>query len=256
MGELRKALVTGVTGQIGYYVAKQLAAEGVHVYGLVRQTTVARAGFEPLFYEPVVGDLLDEYSLSSIIDKIRPDEVYNFAGQTFIPASWEQPILTAHYTGLALVRILETLRRVAPKARLVQAGSSELFAASGVTPQDERTPITPRNPYGIAKAFAFHTLRAYRAHHGLFASNVILYTNESPRRSREFLFRKVTRGVAEIVKAGGGKLTLGNLDVVRDWGWAPDFADAAIRVARHEVPGDFVIATGRGHTVQIGRAHV
>lgn len=250
-GPPRTALVTGVTGQIGWFVARQLAHEGLKVYGLVRQTTVARMNRdEGLFYSPISGDLLDEYSLTSILERIRPDEIYNFAGQTFIPASWEQPILTAQYTGLALVRFLETARRVVPETRFVQAGSSELFAGCGVSPQDERTAIVPTNPYGVAKAFAFHTVSAYRARYGLFASNAIFYTNESPRRSPEFLFRKVTRGVAEIAARGFGELRLGNLDVVRDWGYAPDFADAAIKIARHSVPDDFVIATGEGHTVR------
>jgi GDPmannose 4,6-dehydratase len=158
--------------------------------------------------------------------------------------------LTAQYTALGVVRLLEALRRVAPRCRFLQAGSSELFADSGITPQDERTPIVPRNPYGVAKAFAFHTVRVYREQYGMFAANAIFYTNESPRRSPAFLFRKVTRGVAGIASGRESSLVLGNLDVRRDWGYTPDFAEAAVRILAHERADDFVIATGEAHQVR------
>jgi GDPmannose 4,6-dehydratase len=235
---MKRILVTGVTGQIGYYVAEQLAREGHQVFGLERQTTLARPGGAQVPYEAVSGDLLDDYSLMSLIERLQPEEVYNFAAQSFIPASWNQPILTAQYTGIGVVRLLEALRRVAPGCRFLQAGSSELFAACGVSPQDERTPIVPRNPYGVAKAFAFQTVRIYREQYGMQASNAIFYTNESPRRSPAFLFRKVTRGVAEVLAKERETLELGNLDSRRDWGYTPDFADAAVRIVRHAQPND------------------
>lgn len=246
-----RILVTGVTGQLGYYVASQLSSEGHTVFGLERQTTRHRSGLNPeLPYTPVSGDLLDDFSLMTLLEKVAPDQLYNFAAQSFIPASWQQPALTAQYTGLGVVRLLEAMRRVAPQCRFLQAGSSELFAGGDVSPQSERTPIVPRNPYGVAKAFAHHTVRVYREQYGLFASNAVFFTNESPRRSHEFLFRKVTRGVAAIKAGAAGSLTLGSLDAFRDWGWAPEFADAAIRILRHEKPDDFVIATGEAHSVE------
>jgi GDPmannose 4,6-dehydratase len=248
---MKRVFVTGVTGQIGYYVAERLTREGHKVFGLERQTTLGRPGGDaPLPYEPVSGDLLDEYSLLSLIERLAPEEVYNFAAQSFIPASWNQPVLTAQYTGLGVVRLLEALRRVAPTCRFLQAGSSELFAGGTASPQDESTPTVPRNPYGVAKAFAFHTVRVYREQYGMHASNAVFYTNESPRRSPEFLFRKLTHTVARIRAEGGGKLLLGDLDARRDWGYTPDYADAALRIMRHDKPEDFVIATGEAHSVR------
>jgi GDPmannose 4,6-dehydratase len=241
-------LVTGVTGQIGYYVADLLHRRGQHVFGLVRQTTKQR-GAEQLPYTPVTGDLLDEFSLHTILEDVRPDRILNFGAQSFIPGSWTQPILTAQYTGLGVVRLLEAVRRVVPKCRVLQAGSSELFAATGVTPQDESTPVRPANPYGIAKAFAYQSIQAYRAHYGLHTVNAIFYTNESPRRSPEFLFRKVTRSVAEIVAGRRDTLVLGNLDTVRDWGYAPEFAAIASALVELDQPDDFIVATGEGHRV-------
>jgi GDPmannose 4,6-dehydratase len=241
-------LVTGVTGQIGYYVADLLTKQGHAVYGLVRQSTKQR-GSEAVPYTPVTGDLLDEFSLQSIVDEIRPDRVFNFGAQSFIPGSWAQPILTAQYTGLGVVRLLEVLRRSLPKCRVLQAGTSELFAGSGVTPQDENTPVRPLNPYGIAKAFAYQSVLAYRQHYGLFASNAIFYTNESPRRSPEFLFRKVTRSIAEIAAGKRGELVLGNLETVRDWGFAPEFARMAVELLELDQPEDVIMATGEAHAV-------
>ncbi len=248
---MKRVLVTGVTGQIGYYVAERLSAAGDEVYGLERQSTLGRAGpTGALPYQPVAGDLLDEYSLLTVIDKIQPEEVYNFAAQSFIPESWVQPILTAQYTGLGVQRLLEALRRVAPRCRFLQAGSSELFAGGAVSPQSEETPIVPRNPYGVAKAFAFHTVRIYREQYGLHAVNAIFYTNESPRRSPAFLARKVSQAVAEIRAGKRTHLALGNLESRRDWGYTFDYADAAVRILRHEQPEDFVIATGESRSVE------
>ncbi len=248
---MARVLVTGVTGQLGYYVAERLTREGNMVFGLERQTTKHRSGRDlDQPYIAVSGDLLDDFSLLSIIEEIRPDEVYNFAAQSFIPASWQQPALTAQYTALGVVRLLEAVRRVVPHCRFLQAGSSELFAGGSASPQDELTPIVPRNPYGVAKAFAHHTVRVYREQYGLFAANAVFFTNESPRRSPEFLFRKVTHGVAAIRAGQADTLTLGSLQAFRDWGWAPEFADAAIRVLRADRPDDFVIATGEAHSVE------
>ena len=245
------ALVTGVTGQLGYFVAEQLAKRGDSVWGLVRQSTIGRGSNDrELPYQPVTGDLLDEYSLLSILEEVRPDRIFNFGAQSFIPASWTQPILTAQYTGLGVVRLLEAVRRAAPGCRILQAGSSELFAGAETSPQDEGAPIRPLNPYGIAKAFAYHTVRAYRAQYRQFASNAVFFTNESRRRSPEFVFRKVTRGVAEIVAGRLDHISLGNLETVRDWGYAPEYAALSIALLDCETPGDFVIATGEGHTVR------
>jgi len=245
------ALVTGVTGQLGYYVAEQLTARGDAVFGLVRQSTMGRiANGSELPYRPVTGDLLDEYSLLSILEDIRPDRIFNFGAQSFIPSSWTQPILTAQYTGLGVVRLLEAVRRAVPDCRVLQAGSSELFAGAERSPQDENAPIRPLNPYGIAKAFAYHTVRAYRTHYRQFATNAIFFTNESLRRSSEFVFRKVTRAVAEIAAGKRETLSLGNLDTVRDWGYAPEYAALSVRLLELDGPDDFVVATGEGHTVR------
>lgn len=245
------ALVTGVTGQLGFYVAEQLSARGDTVWGLVRQSTLGRRGVgEILPYRPITGDLLDEYSLLSILEEIRPDRIFNFGAQSFIPSSWTQPILTAQYTGLGVVRLLEAVRRASPQCRILQAGSSELFAGAERSPQDEDVPIRPLNPYGIAKSFAFHTIRAYRTQYGMFAANAVFFTNESLRRSPEFVFRKVTRGVAEIVAGRADHISLGNLETIRDWGYAPEYAALSIALLDLEAPDDFVVATGVGHTVQ------
>jgi GDPmannose 4,6-dehydratase len=246
---MRRVIVTGVTGQIGFYLAERLANAGDQVFGVERQTTLGRSE-GPLPYQPVAGDLLDDYSLLSLIDRLQPEEIYNFAAQSFLPESWNQPILTAQHTGLGVVRLLEAVRRAAPKCRVLQAGSSELYAHSGQSPQNEETPIVPRNPYGVAKAFAFHTMRIYREQYGLFACNASFYTNESPRRSTAFLARKVSHAVAEIHAGRREYVELGDLAAKRDWGWAPDYAEAAVRILRHEEPDDFVVATGEAHSVE------
>src|SRR6188768_1460271 len=245
------ALVTGVTGQLGHFVAESLMARGDTVFGLVRQSTVGRTASEStLPYRPITGDLLDEYSLLSILEETRPDRIFNFGAQSFIPASWSQPILTAQYTGLGVVRLLEAVRRALPACRVLQAGSSELFAGADRSPQDEEVAIRPLNPYGIAKAFAYHTVRAYRAHYQQFATNAIFFTNESHRRTPEFVFRKVTRSVAEIVAGKRESLSLGNLDTIRDWGYAPEYAAISVAMLDLDAPDDFVVATGQGHTVR------
>jgi GDPmannose 4,6-dehydratase len=244
-------LITGVTGQLGYFVAEQLASRGDVVWGMVRQSTLGR-GAAPvdLPYRVITGDLLDEYSLQSILERVRPDRIFNFGAQSFVPSSWTQPILTAQYTGLGVVRLLEAARRVVPECRILQAGSSELFAGAQRSPQNEETPIRPQNPYGTAKAFAYHTVAVYRAQYGQFATNAVFFTNESLRRSPEFVFRKVTRGVAEIVAGKTDHLSLGSLDTVRDWGYSPEYAALSIALLELPAPDDFVVATGVGHTVR------
>lgn len=241
-------LVTGVTGQLGYYVASHLARRGERVFGLVRQTTKERVS-GPLPYIPITGDLLDECSLLSVLREVQPDRLFNFGAQSYIPSSWSQPMLTAQYTGLGVVRLLEALRCAAPGCRMLQAGSSEMFSDAQASPQDESTPFCPTNPYGIAKAFAYSSVAAYRRRYGLFTVNAIFYTNESPRRSTEFVFRKVTHGVAAIVARERAELRLGNLDTVRDWGFAPEYAAIAAALLEQETPEDFVVATGEGHSV-------
>jgi len=245
------ALVTGVTGQLGYFVAAELSRRGDAVWGVVRQSTLGRvSGDAQLPYRPITGDLLDEYSLLSMLEEVRPDRIFNFGAQSFIPSSWTQPILTAQYTGLGVVRLLEAMRRAVPNCRFLQAGSSELFAEAERSPQDENVPIRPLNPYGIAKAFAYHTVRGYRSHYGLFATNAIFFTNESQRRSPEFVFRKVTRGVAEIVAGKRDRISLGNLETFRDWGYSPEYAALSVALLDLDAPDDFVVATGEVHTVQ------
>jgi GDPmannose 4,6-dehydratase len=245
------SLVTGVTGQLGFYVAQNLIDRGDTVWGLVRQSTLGRGvGDGPLPYRPIAGDLLDEYSLMSILEEVRPDRIFNFGAQSFIPLSWSQPILTSQYTGLGVLRLLESVRRVVPHCRVLQAGSSELFADADRSPQDEEAQIKPLNPYGIAKAFAYQMVRAYREHYGQFGTNAVFFTNESVRRSPEFVFRKVTRGVADIVAGRSDKITLGNLDTIRDWGYAPEYAALSVALLDLEAPDDYVVATGEGHTVR------
>ncbi|HXU01118.1 MAG TPA: GDP-mannose 4,6-dehydratase [Polyangia bacterium] len=248
---MANVLVTGVTGQLGFYVAERLARRGDKVWGLIRQSTVGRVSADAsLPYQPIAGDLLDEYSLLSILEEVKPDRIFNFGAQSFIPSSWTQPILTAQYTGLGVVRMLEAVRRAVPACRILQAGSSEMFAGADRSPQDEGTPIQPLNPYGTAKAFAYHTLRAYRNQYGMFATNAIFFTNESFRRTPEFVFRKVTRAVAEIVAGKRERLSLGNLETVRDWGYAPEYAELAVEILSQDRADDFVIATGEAHTVR------
>jgi GDPmannose 4,6-dehydratase len=244
-------LVTGVTGQLGYFVAELAASRGDVVWGMVRQSTLGRgAGSVDLPYRVITGDLLDEYSLLSILERIRPDRIFNFGAQSFVPSSWTHPILTAQYTALGVVRLLEAARRAVPHCRVMQAGSSELFAGADHSPQNERTPIRPQNPYGIAKAFAYHTVASYRAQYGQYATNIVFFTNESLRRSPEFVFRKVTRGVAQIVAGKADHISLGNLDSVRDWGYSPEYAALSVALLELPAPDDFVVATGVGHTVR------
>lgn len=250
-----RALITGITGQDGGYLAERLVAEGVEVHGLVRdddaEAAAELAGRHPgIVLHP--GDLADHAGLSRLLHEVEPDEVYNLAGISSVAFSWEHPVLTAELSGVAAAVLLEaalavqeqTGRRVA----CVQASSSEIFGDAARVPQDEDTPVRPVSPYGAAKAYAHHMARVYRGR-GLHVAACILFNHESPRRPPTFVTRKITAGAARIARDGSGVLRLGNLDARRDWGWAPDYVDAMVRAARHEVADDFVVATGQTHTV-------
>lgn len=249
------ALVTGVTGQDGSYLAELLLAQGWQVHGLVHAGDAAVP--ELLARSPQVtlhtGDLRDETSLARAVAAADPDEVYNLAGVTSVSQSWEQPLLTADVTAFGVARLLELVwqhaqRRGRP-VRFLQASSAEVFGDADIVPQDETTPLRPVNPYGAAKAYAQHLVGVYR-NRGMAAVTTILYNHESPRRPPTFVTRKITRAAVEIARGRQDELVLGNLDAQRDWGWAPDYVDAMVRAIRHPDPTDLVIATGQAHSVR------
>src|SRR3990167_453599 len=248
-----KALITGITGQDGSYLAELLLSKGYTVYGMTRRSSTAnheriahiadRITFVP-------GDLSDQSSLVSAVRTAEPDEVYNLAAQSFVPASWNQPVLTADLTGLGVTRMLEAIRQVKPDARFYQASSSEMFGKVREEPQTERTPFYPRSPYGCAKVYAHHLTVNYRESYGLFAVSGILFNHESPRRGPEFLSRKITLAAARISLGLQSELRMGNLDAERDWGYAGDYVDAMWRMLQAPSPSDYVIGTGITHTVR------
>ena len=247
------AFITGITGQDGGYLAEQLLAQGSSVHGLVR----AAAEVAPTIaaYPGVslhVADLTDTAAVAGLLAEIAPDEIYNLAGISSVARSWQEPVATGLVSGLAAAGVLQSAfelsERTGRRVAVVQASSAEIFGNPGVWPQDESTPIAPVTPYGAAKAYAHHMARVYRAR-GLHAANVILYNHESPRRPPAFVTRKITQGAARIARGEQDELALGNLDARRDWGWAPDYVDAMVRAARHDVADDYVIATGRSHSV-------
>lgn len=247
-----RALITGVTGQDGSYLAEQLAAAGHEVWGLLRgQRNPKRAWIEGQVpgIRLVEGDLLDQSSLQHALTTARPDVVYNLGALTFVGMSWQQPSLMTEVTGLGCLRMLEAIRAVNPAIRFVQASTSEMFGSSPA-PQRETTPFAPRSPYGTAKLFAHHTTVNYRESYGLHASTAIMFNHESPRRGEEFVTRKVTAAAARIA-AGRQRepLWLGNVHSRRDWGWAPDYVRALPLIAAQHEPGDFVLATGETHSV-------
>jgi GDPmannose 4,6-dehydratase len=247
-----RALITGITGQDGSYLAEFLLEKGYKVYGMVRRSsteTVERIAHLEGRIELHEGDLLDQLSLITLLQKIRPLEVYNLAAQSFVPTSWEQPILTGEATALGATRMLEAVRVVDRAIRFYQASSSEMFGKVRQTPQNELTPFHPRSPYGVAKVYAHYITVNYRESYGMFACSGILFNHESPRRGKQFVTRKVTDGVARI-KAGLAKeLRLGNLEAKRDWGFAGDYAQAMWLMLQQPQADDFVIATGQTHTV-------
>ncbi len=250
----RKALITGITGQDGSYLTEFLMEKGYRVYGLQRRSsTITTERLNHLLQEGlelISGDLIDQNSLIKALEVSAPDEVYNLGAQSFVPASWDQPILTGEVTGLGVTKLLEAIRLVNPKIRFYQASSSEMFGKVKETPQSETTPFHPRSPYGVAKVYGHWITINYRESYDLFAVSGILFNHESPRRGLEFVTRKVTRGVA-MIKAGRQKeLRLGNLDAKRDWGFAGDYVRAMWMMLQQDTPEDCVIATGETNTVR------
>jgi GDPmannose 4,6-dehydratase len=248
-----KALITGVTGQDGSYLAELLLAKGYQVVGMVRRTS--HHSFERLEHlldriEIVAADLLDQHSLTEVVRESRPDEVYNLAAQSYVPTSWTQPVLTGEFTALGVTRILEAVRLAHPAARFYQASSSEMFGKVRETPQTETTPFYPRSPYGVAKVYGHWITVNYRESYGLYAVSGILFNHESPRRGLEFVTRKVTDGVARIKLGLAHELRLGTLDAKRDWGFAGDYVDAMWRMLQQPEPKDYVIGTGVTHSVR------
>jgi GDPmannose 4,6-dehydratase len=249
----KHALVSGITGQDGSFLAELLLKKGYEVSGLVRRLSVPNIGNIRHLVDRVTlvdGDLIDQSSLNAAVKESAPDEVYSLAAQSFVATSFVQPVLTGEITGLGVVRLLEAVRAHAPDARLYQASSSEMFGKVDREPQDESTPFHPRSPYGVAKVYAYWACVNYREAHGLFVSNGILFNHESERRGLEFLTRKVSNGVARIHHGLAKTITLGNLDAKRDWGYAPEFVDLMWRILQHKEPDDFVGATGEAHSVR------
>ena len=249
----RRALVTGITGQDGSYLAEFLLQKGYEVYGLIRRSSTVN--FERIrhFQDDVQllsGDLLDQNSLMFALQQARPHEVYNLGAQSFVPASWEQPLLTGEITALGVTRLLEAIRSTDPKIRFYQASTSELFGKVQESPQSETTPFYPRSPYGVSKVYGHWITINYRESYDMYACNGILFNHESPRRGLEFVTRKITNGVARIKAGRDSHLALGNLDARRDWGFAGDFVRAMWLMLQQDTPDDFVIATGVDRTIR------
>ncbi|MCE2392286.1 MAG: GDP-mannose 4,6-dehydratase [Proteobacteria bacterium] len=251
MAQDRCALITGVTGQDGSYLAELLLEKGYRVVGMVRRSSTE--SFERIAHlvdrlDLRQADLLDQLSLVNLIREVSPDEVYNLAAQSFVPTSFSQPLLTGEFTALGVTRLLEALRLVAPEARFYQASSSEMFGQVRTTPQDETTAFHPRSPYGVAKLYGHWITVNYRESYGLFACSGILFNHESPRRGREFVTRKIAEAAARIALGLQSELLLGNLEARRDWGYAPEYVEAMWRMLQCEAPGDYVVGTGEDHT--------
>ncbi|MCH8204921.1 MAG: GDP-mannose 4,6-dehydratase [Candidatus Hydrogenedentes bacterium] len=248
-----RALITGLTGQDGSYLADLLLEKGYEVYGVVRRSSTET--FERIKHIQdrvafVQADLTDQVSMIDAIDEVRPNEVYNLAAQSFVPTSWKQPILTADVTALGVTRVLEAIRVVDKSIRFYQASSSEMFGKVLEVPQSEQTPFYPRSPYGVAKVYGHFITVNYRESYDIFACSGILFNHESPRRGLEFVTRKVTDGVARIKLGLADELRLGNLDAKRDWGYALDYVDAMWKMLQQDQPDDFVISSGKMHTVR------
>jgi GDPmannose 4,6-dehydratase len=257
---MKRALITGITGQDGSYLAELLLAKGYEVHGIIRRSSSFNTGrIDHIYHDPHelgvpltlhYGDLSDASRLASLIYRLRPDEIYNLGAQSHVQVSFEMPEFTTEIVALGSLRLLEIVRGADWPVRFYQAGSSEMYGQVLETPQRESTPFNPRSPYAAAKTFAHHLTAQYREAYGLFACNGILFNHESPRRGATFVTRKVTRGVAQILAGEANYLYLGNLDAQRDWGYAPEYVEAMWRMLQHDEPGDYVIATGEAHSVR------
>ncbi len=260
---MKKALITGITGQDGSYLAELLLSQGYQVTGMVRRASTETFDRIAHFKDQIVlrqADLLDQFSLVKLLDDVQPDEIYNLAAMSFVPTSWSQPVLTGEFTALGVTKLLEAMRMVCPKAHFYQASSSEMFGKVIETPQTEKTPFYPRSPYGVAKVYGHFITVNYRESYNLFAASGILFNHESPRRGKEFVTRKITDAVARIKLGNQKELRMGNLDAKRDWGFAGDYVRAMWLMLQQDVADDFVVATGQTHSVreflQIAFSHV
>ncbi|GMV90855.1 MAG: GDP-mannose 4,6-dehydratase [Candidatus Hydrogenedentota bacterium] len=257
---MKKALITGITGQDGSYLAELLLEKGYEVHGLIRRSSSFNtARIDHIYQDPHqsgtrlflhFGDLADDAGLVSVVGGIQPDEVYHLGAQSHVRVSFDAPVFTSDVTGVGTIRLLEAIRKVAPKARFYQASSSEMYGKAREVPQSEETPFYPRSPYGAAKVFSYWVTVNYREAYDMFACNGILFNHESPRRGGTFVTRKITRAAARIKLGLQDKIYLGNLDAKRDWGYAKDYVEAMWLMLQHDKPDDFVIATGETHTVR------
>ena len=260
---MKKAIITGITGQDGSYLAEFLLEKGYRVHGVVRRSsTEAFERIQHIKNDLVLqqADLLDMLSLIELMAAVQPDEIYNLAAMSFVPTSWTQPVLTGEFTAIGVVRVLEAMRRVCPDARFYQASSSEMFGKVREVPQTEQTPFYPRSPYGVSKVYGHYITVNYRESYDLFAVSGILFNHESPRRGKEFVTRKVTDGVARIKQGVWSSLPMGNLDAERDWGFAGDYVKAMWLMLQQDRPDDYVVASGVSHSVrrliEVAFAHV
>jgi GDPmannose 4,6-dehydratase len=249
----KRALITGITGQDGFYMAEFLLSKGYEIYGMYRRTAMSpldKMGKIKGKVHLVEGDLIDTASLIKNLQDIKPDEVYNFASQSFVPSSWTQPLATGEITGMGVARMLEAIKLTNPKIRFFQASTSEMFGKVKETPQNENTPFYPRSPYGVSKVFAYWTVVNYRESFGIYACNGITFNHESPRRGKEFVTRKITESVAKIKLGLQDFVELGNLDAKRDWGFAGDYVEAMWMMLQQDKAEDYVISTGHNHSVR------
>jgi GDPmannose 4,6-dehydratase len=258
---MKKALVTGITGQDGSYLAELLLGKGYEVHGIIRRSSSFNTGrIDHLYRDPDIldkrlflhyGDLIDPSSLNRLLDKVEPDEIYNLAAQSHVKVSFEIPDYTAQVDALGTLRFLDAIRETGLRhVKFYQASTSELYGLVQEIPQSETTPFYPRSPYGVSKLFAYWTIVNYREAYGIFAANGILFNHESPRRGNTFVTKKITRGVAQLLLGRGGAISLGNLNALRDWGYAPEFCDGMWRILQHDTAEDFVLATGEEHSVR------
>lgn len=252
---MKKAFITGITGQDGSYLAELLLEKGYKVYGLTRRTSTQNFDrIKDIIHhenlELISGDLIDQHSLTFALQDIQPDEIYNLAAQSFVKASWEQPVLTGEFTAMGVTRVLEAMRLACPKAKFYQASSSEMFGKVREVPQNENTPFYPRSPYGVAKVYGHWITVNYRESYDIFAVSGILFNHESPRRGLEFVTRKISNAVARIKLGKQDFIELGNLDAKRDWGYAKDYVEAMWLMLQQDKADDYVVATGETHSVR------